>query len=144
MALRLFIRAARTGSFFRAGRELGLSQPTASRIIAAMERELRVGLFTRSTRAISLTDAGSDYLARVEPILETLNAFAIWGKADIRKCGGDVRLWPETDIDANRVNADSEIRAAIDCDGFAGDPAGLVRNKKRDDRSYIVGPPDPL
>jgi hypothetical protein len=64
------------------------------RIIAALERELRVGLFTWSRRAISLTDAGSDYLARVEPILETLNASAIWGKADIRKCGGDVRLWP--------------------------------------------------
>ncbi|OYW23055.1 MAG: hypothetical protein B7Z43_04680, partial [Sphingomonas sp. 12-62-6] len=33
-ALRLFQRAARLGSFSRAGRERGLSQPSASRIIA--------------------------------------------------------------------------------------------------------------
>jgi DNA-binding transcriptional LysR family regulator len=72
-ALKLFVRAARTGSFSRASRELGLSQPTASQIIATLEKELGVGLFVRTTRAVSLTEAGSEYLARVEPILQALN-----------------------------------------------------------------------
>ena len=49
-----------------------LSQPTASRIIAMLEEQLGVTLFLRSTRALTLTDAGSRYLARVQPILESL------------------------------------------------------------------------
>jgi DNA-binding transcriptional LysR family regulator len=72
-ALRLFVRVARTGSFSRAGRELGLSQPSASRAIAALEAEVGVALFTRSTRAVVLTDAGADYLARIELLLAGLD-----------------------------------------------------------------------
>ena len=48
-ALKLFVRVARTGSFSRAGSDLGLSQQTASRTIAGLERELGVGLFSRTT-----------------------------------------------------------------------------------------------
>jgi DNA-binding transcriptional LysR family regulator len=71
-ALRLFVRVARTGSFSTAARELGLSQPSASRIVADLERELSAALVIRTTRAVKLTEAGSDYLARVEPILAAL------------------------------------------------------------------------
>src|SRR5688572_24859466 len=71
-ALRLFARIARTGSFSRAGRELGLSQPSASRIAAALEREVGAALMTRTTRGLTLTEAGADYLARIEPILAAL------------------------------------------------------------------------
>jgi DNA-binding transcriptional LysR family regulator len=71
-ALRLFMRVARVGSFSAAGRELGLSQPSASRIIAELEREIGVALLTRTTRAVALTEAGADYLARIEPILAAL------------------------------------------------------------------------
>jgi len=72
-ALRLFSRVARTGSFSAAGRELGLSQPSVSRIIAELERDIGVGLMTRTTRAVALTEAGADYLARIEPILGDLD-----------------------------------------------------------------------
>src|SRR5258708_5875538 len=72
LALRLFARVARTGSFSRAGRELGLSQPSASRIAANLEREVGAALLTRTTRAVTLTEAGADYLARIEPILAAL------------------------------------------------------------------------
>jgi len=71
-ALRLFVRVARTGSFSAAARELGLSQPSASRTVAELEREIGAGLFARTTRAVTLTEAGSDYLARIEPILLAL------------------------------------------------------------------------
>ena len=71
-ALRLFMRVARVGSFSAAGRELGLSQPSASRILAELEREIGVALLTRTTRAVTLTEAGADYLARIEPILAAL------------------------------------------------------------------------
>jgi DNA-binding transcriptional LysR family regulator len=71
-ALRLFSRVARTGSFSAAGRELGLSQPSASRIVAVLEEEVGVALLTRTTRAVTLTEAGLDYLARIEPVLAAL------------------------------------------------------------------------
>jgi DNA-binding transcriptional LysR family regulator len=71
-ALRLFARIARTGSFSRAGRELGLSQPSVSRIAAELEREVGAALMTRTTRGLRLTEAGADYLSRIEPILAAL------------------------------------------------------------------------
>jgi DNA-binding transcriptional LysR family regulator len=71
-ALRLFVRVARTGSFSRAGREFGLSQPSASRIVAELEEEIGATLFTRTTRAVTLTDTGTDYLMRIEPMLAQL------------------------------------------------------------------------
>jgi DNA-binding transcriptional LysR family regulator len=69
LALKLFVRLARTGSFSQAGKDLKLSQPSASRLIAAFEREVGAKLFVRSTRAVALTEAGADYLARIEPAL---------------------------------------------------------------------------
>ena len=71
-ALRLFIEIARTGSFSRGAKAMRLSQPTASRIVALLEEQLGTVLFSRSTRALTLTEAGSDYLARVQPILASL------------------------------------------------------------------------
>jgi DNA-binding transcriptional LysR family regulator len=71
-ALKMFARAARVGSFSGAGRELGLSQPSASRLIAALEAEVGATLFSRTTRAVTLSDAGATYLMRVEAILASL------------------------------------------------------------------------
>ena len=69
LVLKLFVRLAHTGSFSQAGKDLKLSQPSASRLIAAFEREVGAQLFERSTRAVRLTDAGADYLAKIEPAL---------------------------------------------------------------------------
>lgn len=73
LSLQLFARVARVGSFSVAGREMGISQPTASRIVAALEKKVGVALLTRSTRAVTLTEAGVDYLARVDAILAALD-----------------------------------------------------------------------
>jgi DNA-binding transcriptional LysR family regulator len=72
-ALRTFVRTARRGSLSRAARELGLSQPSVSRILAGLEREVGAALLARTTRAVKLTEAGEDYLARVEPLLAALD-----------------------------------------------------------------------
>ncbi|MBR0765999.1 LysR family transcriptional regulator [Bradyrhizobium japonicum] len=86
LALTLFVRVAHTGSFSRAGKDLGLSQPSASRHIASLEREVGAALFARSTRAVVLTEAGADYLAKVEPALAILEEAtqAIHGKRVLR------------------------------------------------------------
>ena len=70
--LQLFCRVARTGSFTAAGKEMGKSQPSVSRIISGLEAELGVALFVRSTHAMSLTEAGENYLERIEPLLSAL------------------------------------------------------------------------
>lgn len=70
--MQLFVRVARAGSFSLAGREFGFSQPTASRIIAALERQVGVPLLRRTTRGAKPTDAGADYLVRAEAILAAL------------------------------------------------------------------------
>jgi DNA-binding transcriptional LysR family regulator len=72
-ALRLFGRVARKGSFSAAGRELGIPQSTVSRTIAGLEREIGASLLVRNTRAVTLTDAGAEFLARLEPILGELD-----------------------------------------------------------------------
>ena len=73
LALRLFVRVARTGNFSAAARELDLSQPSVSRIIAALEKDVGEALVIRTTRAVTLTDVGNDYLIRVEAILASLD-----------------------------------------------------------------------
>ena len=72
-SIQLFTRVARTSSFSAAGRDMGVSQPRASRIVAALEMQVGVALLTRTTRAVTVTEAGAEYLARAEEILWALD-----------------------------------------------------------------------
>ena len=67
--LALFVRAVESGSFSKAAREFGLTQPSASRAIAALEARLAVKLIVRTTRQISATDAGEALFARARDAL---------------------------------------------------------------------------
>jgi len=67
--LQVFVRAADGGSFSRAARELSLSQPSVSRIVGELEARLGVTLLLRTTRRITLTDAGALFLERAREIL---------------------------------------------------------------------------
>lgn len=60
----LFVEVARTASFSRASRNLGVPGATLSRRIAAMERTFGVLLFNRTTRRVVLTEAGRRYFER--------------------------------------------------------------------------------
>ena len=71
--LALFIRTVETGSFSKAGREFGLSQPSVSRAIAAFESRLGVKLLTRTTRQISTTDAGEALLVRAREAVAAID-----------------------------------------------------------------------
>jgi DNA-binding transcriptional LysR family regulator len=70
--LALFVRVAETGSFSRAGRELGLPQPTVSRVIGALEARLGVKLLLRTTRKVTPTEAGAALLQRARIVLSEL------------------------------------------------------------------------
>lgn len=65
----VFARVAESGSLSRAARELSLSQPSVSRIVSALEARLGTTLLLRTTRSVSLTDAGALYLERARRLL---------------------------------------------------------------------------
>ncbi|KCZ60232.1 LysR family transcriptional regulator [Hyphomonas chukchiensis] len=68
-AMRLFIRVADAGSFSKAASDLGLGQPTVSRRIQDLEGTLDAALFMRTTRSLSLTEAGERFYKRAADIL---------------------------------------------------------------------------
>ncbi|WP_419690554.1 LysR substrate-binding domain-containing protein [Burkholderia theae] len=72
--LESFVRAAQGGSFSEAGRRLGLTAAAVSRNVAMLERNLGVRLFQRSTRKLTLTEAGERFLMSIDGTLDALQA----------------------------------------------------------------------
>lgn len=67
--LRMFIAAAESGSFTKAGRSLYTSHSTVSRAVSALEKELGLSLISRSNRLLSLTPAGELLLGEGRELL---------------------------------------------------------------------------
>lgn len=67
--LTAFVAVADRHGFAAAARAMGTSPPAITRAVAALERQLGVSLFHRSTRAVSLTDEGAAFLERARKIL---------------------------------------------------------------------------
>lgn len=67
--LRIFARVAAVQNLSSVGTELGLTPGTISKRIQALESELRVRLFDRTTRSIRITEEGATFLSHVERIL---------------------------------------------------------------------------
>ena len=69
-ATRVFVQVVDSGSFARAAEVLDLSNAVVTRQVAALERHLGARLLNRTTRRMSLTDAGEEFHARCRSILE--------------------------------------------------------------------------
>ncbi len=72
--LRLFVRLAATNNISQAGQELGLSPAVASSHVNKLEEGLGVRLVHRTTRKVSLTEEGIDFLPHAEEVLATIEA----------------------------------------------------------------------
>jgi len=70
--LESFVRSAQGGSFSAAARRLALTPAAVSRNVAMLERNLGVRLFQRSTRKLTLTEAGETFLAAIGDNLASL------------------------------------------------------------------------
>lgn len=71
-ALRVFQSIVQEGSFVAAAKRLSLSPAAISKNIAELEAALGVRLLNRTTRRLSLTDAGTLYAERTGRVLEDL------------------------------------------------------------------------
>ncbi len=70
--IQLFIRVVETGSFSKASADMGLTQPTATKHVAALERRLGARLFHRSTRGATPTEVGAAYYDKCKLIAREL------------------------------------------------------------------------
>ncbi|MGQ9368829.1 LysR family transcriptional regulator [Azospirillum sp. ST 5-10] len=90
--LRAFAVIAEQGSFARAAAQLRISPSTLSQTIRELEARLGVRLLNRTTRSLSLTEAGTRLLARFRPAMEEMEA-AVEDIASLRGTpAGTVRL----------------------------------------------------
>lgn len=89
---RAFLATAETGSLSAAARQLGLTQPTLSRQVAALEAELGVTLFERLGKKLSLTETGTSLLAHVRTMGEAAGAMRLAASGRAQDIAGRVSI----------------------------------------------------
>ena len=90
--IRTFREVASRGSFSMAARSLDVSKANVSKYVAALESRLGVRLLNRSTRTVSLTDAGALLLERSAPLVEMIELTRLELQQRSRLPGGRLRL----------------------------------------------------
>jgi LysR family nitrogen assimilation transcriptional regulator len=90
--LRFFLRISELGSFGRAAQVLNISQPTLSRRIALLEREMRTQIFVRHQRGVALTPAGAALRRRALNLVRQLDDLHGEALASTREPSGTLTL----------------------------------------------------
>jgi DNA-binding transcriptional LysR family regulator len=86
-AMKVFARVVDEGGFAKAARALDMAPPVITRMVAELENHLGARLLNRTTRSISLTEVGEQYLDKVRGILADLSdadTLASEGTSEIR------------------------------------------------------------
>ena len=91
-ALKDFLAVAESGSLSEAARRLGVSQPTLTRRMAALEEGLRAELFRRSPRGLELTEAGEAMLSPTRQMEQGAHAVELAVSGRDRSLAGLVRI----------------------------------------------------
>lgn len=94
----LFVQVVRAGSFAEASRRFGIPANTASRRMRQLEEQLGLRLLHRSTRKLTLTDAGQAFYARCADQVEALSAAAAELGEGSHSPSGKVRVAAPADI----------------------------------------------
>ncbi|MEQ9520655.1 MAG: LysR family transcriptional regulator [Parvibaculum sp.] len=72
-ALSIFVAVAEEGGFAAAGRRVGLSAPSVTRLVSELETDLGAALFHRTTRSVQLTQVGEGFFVRTVQLLGDLD-----------------------------------------------------------------------
>jgi DNA-binding transcriptional LysR family regulator len=97
-AVSVFVRVVETGSFTLAARELGMPKSAVSRRVARLEQALGVRLLQRTTRRVTLTDAGTNYHRQAARALTTLSEASAAVSLEQEEPRGLVRLTAPADL----------------------------------------------
>ncbi len=92
LSMRVFERVVDEEGFAAAARALDMSPPVVTRLVADLESHLGTRLLQRSTRRLSLTDAGQAYLLRVRSILQDIEEADAITSAHTQELQGMLRL----------------------------------------------------
>ena len=145
--LAYFVAVADELHFGRAAARLGIAQPALSKTVQQLERRLGVTLLERSSRAVSLTEAGKVLSREARVALEAVSAAALRtrraGTRDPRlllamKPGGDAGLLPAI-LAAYEREAESLPVELV----FGAGPAGMLHAGQAD-AGLLHAPPDDL
>jgi len=90
--IRSFVIVARLGSLSAAARKLGVSQPTLSRNIQALESATQLNLFRRTTQGLELTEAGRSLMETANHMDESADRFQRLASGLSEEPCGDVRI----------------------------------------------------
>lgn len=98
---RTFLATAEAGSFSGAARELGTTQPTVGRQIAALEQELGVTLFERTSNELTLTPAGLSLLEHVRSMAHAATQVSLAATGQALSLTGNVAITASEAISAH-------------------------------------------
>jgi DNA-binding transcriptional LysR family regulator len=101
--LRSMLVLAEELHFGRAADRLGIAQPALSRQIQQLETELQTPLFKRSPRAVSLTDAGREFVESVAPPIRQLEDAAANATNFARAKRGKLRLGSSSNLSSEFI-----------------------------------------
>jgi DNA-binding transcriptional LysR family regulator len=91
-SMRVFQAVVDEGGFAAAGRKLDLAPAVVTRLVTDLEQHLGVRLLQRTTRRLSLTDAGQAYLARLRPILSDIEEAQGAAQSHTQEMAGTLRI----------------------------------------------------
>lgn len=91
-SMRVFQQVVDEGGFAAAARKMDLAPAVVTRLIGDLEQHLGVRLLQRTTRRLSLTQAGERYLERLRAILAEIDDADAMVQADTREMSGTVRV----------------------------------------------------
>lgn len=97
-SLRAFAAVAEAGGFTAAAENLGATKGRLSLDVARLEKQLRIDLFTRTTRRVALTDAGRKLYAECIPLLRKVELVATELPASTAALSGTLRITSTVDL----------------------------------------------
>lgn len=104
-AMQVFVRTLELGSLTAAAREFGMTQPTVSKLLSQLERQLGVRLFERSTRGLSPTEQGQRFHADARLVLEQYDAAVGAVQGMHGQPAGQLRINAPVALGQYRINA---------------------------------------
>ncbi len=124
MGMRVFARVVETGGFSRAADDLGMTQPTVTKHVAAIEKALDCRLLNRNTRGVAVTQSGANYYERCKATLREFELAMDVGRDEGAAVSGQLRLTTSlafgrrvlTPAIIDFMKAHPRLRVDLDCD----------------------------